>query len=41
MFYLCLAVTFMWVCHLAYLFVVDKEARQLRRRLDAREKISA
>ena len=37
MFYLCLAVTLMWMCHLAYFVVIDRQARQLRHRLDARE----
>lgn len=34
----CLVVGFsvVWVCHFAYLFVIDRQARQLHRRLDAR-----
>jgi hypothetical protein len=41
MFYLCLAFSLVWVCHLAYLLVVDNHLRQLQRRLDARVKASA
>jgi len=36
MFYLCLAISSMWVCHLIYLLMVDVQVRQMRRRLDAR-----
>jgi CcmD family protein len=36
MFYLVLGFCVVWVCHFAYLFVIDRQARQLRRRLDAR-----
>ncbi len=37
MFYLCLAVTVVWTCHLAYLLYLDQQARNLKKRLDARE----
>lgn len=36
MFYLSLGFCVVWVCHLLYLLVIDRQARQLRRRLDAR-----
>ena len=36
MFYLVLGFCVVWVCHFAYLSVLDRQARQLRRRLDAR-----
>jgi hypothetical protein len=29
-----------WACYFAYLYVVDRQVRQLRRRLDARVKAS-
>jgi len=34
--YLVLGFCVVWVCHFAYLFVLDRQARQLGRRLDAR-----
>jgi CcmD family protein len=34
--YLVLGFCVVWACHLGYLFVLDRQARQLRRRLDAR-----
>ncbi len=36
MVYLVLGFCTVWVCHFAYLFVIDRQARQLRHRLDAR-----
>ncbi len=36
MFYLSLGFSAVWICYFAYLYVVDKQVRQLRRRLDAR-----
>ena len=36
MVYLVLGFSVVWVCHFAYLFVIDRQARQLHRRLDAR-----
>jgi len=36
MFYLVLGFCVVWVCHFVYLSVIDRQARQLRRRLDAR-----
>jgi CcmD family protein len=34
--YLVLGFCVVWACHLGYLFILDRQARQLRRRLDAR-----
>ncbi len=34
--YLVLGFCLVWVCHFAYLLVLDRQARQLSRRLDAR-----
>ena len=36
MFYLVLGFCVVWVCHFVYLTVIDRQARQLCRRLDAR-----
>ncbi len=36
MVYLALGFCTIWVCHFAYLFVIDRQARQLDRRFDAR-----
>ncbi len=36
MFYLVLGFCVVWACHLSYLLVVDRQARLLQRRLDAR-----
>ncbi|MHC4083637.1 MAG: CcmD family protein [Planctomycetota bacterium] len=36
MFYLCLAVTVAWLVYFAYLFILDRQVRDLRKRLDAR-----
>ncbi len=36
MFYLVLGFCTVWVCHFAYLLVIDRQVRQLRRRLEAR-----
>jgi CcmD family protein len=41
MLYLSLAFGVVWACYFAYLFVVDRQVRQLHRRLDARTKIGA
>ena len=38
MFYLVLGFCVVWVCHFTYLFMIDRQTRQLRRRLDARIK---
>ncbi len=40
MFYLCLAFSSLWACHLIYLLTVDVQVRQVRRRLDARAEAS-
>ena len=40
MFYLVLGFCIVWVCHFTYLLVIDSQARQLRRRLDARMEAS-
>jgi CcmD family protein len=36
MFYLVSGFCIVWACHFAYLLAIDRQARQLRRRLDAR-----
>lgn len=36
MLYLCLAFTVVSACHLAYLFLIDRQVTTLRRMLDAR-----
>jgi CcmD family protein len=36
MLYLALGFCVIWMCHFAYLLVIDRQARQLHRRLDAR-----
>ena len=36
MFYLVLGFSVVWVCLFGYLYVIDRQARQLQRRLDAR-----
>lgn len=36
MLYLMLGFAIVWVCHFAYLWVIDGQVRQLRRRLEAR-----
>ena len=36
MFFLTLAFCVVWVCHLGYLLVIDRQARLLHRRLMAR-----
>lgn len=41
MFYLSLGFCVVWVCYFAYLYVVDRQVRQLRRRLDARRDASS
>jgi len=41
MFYLVLGFCAVWVCHFAYLSVIDRQVRQLRRRLDARATASS
>ena len=36
MFYLCLAVSVAWLVYFIYLFVLHRQLKDLRRRLDAR-----
>ena len=36
MFYLCLAVSVAWTVYFIYLFTLDRQLKDLRRRLDAR-----
>ncbi|MHC4397472.1 MAG: CcmD family protein [Planctomycetota bacterium] len=36
MFYLCLAVSVAWLVYFVYLFILDRQVRDLRKRLDAR-----
>lgn len=36
MHYLCLGISIAWVTYFAYLFALDHQLRQLKRRLDAR-----
>lgn len=36
MFYLCLSASVAWLIYFAYLFVLDRQIKDLRRRLDAR-----
>ncbi len=36
MFYLCLAVSAAWLVYFVYLFILDRQLRDLSRRLDAR-----
>jgi len=36
MLYLSLGFCIVWVCHFGYLFVIDRQVKQLQRRLDAR-----
>jgi CcmD family protein len=36
MVYLILGFVVVWVCHFTYLFFMDRQVRQLQRRLDAR-----
>ncbi|MHC4160277.1 MAG: CcmD family protein [Planctomycetota bacterium] len=36
MFYLCLATTVAWLVYFVYLFILDRQVRDLRKRLDAR-----
>jgi len=36
MFYLCLAFSLLWLIIFIYLFVLDRQIRDIRRRLDAR-----
>jgi CcmD family protein len=38
--FLALGFCVVWACHLGYLLVIDRQARQLRRRLDARGTVS-
>lgn len=40
MFYVCLAFTLVWVCHGVYLLAIDRQLRQMSRRLDARAEAS-
>ena len=41
MFYLCLAFSCVWACHLAYLLVIDRQIRQIGRRIQARTEASS
>lgn len=41
MFYLVLGFCVVWVCHFVWLLAVDRQARQLRRRLEARATVAA
>ncbi len=41
MFYLSLGFGAVWLCYFAYLYMVDRQVRQLCRRLDARMKASS
>lgn len=36
MFYLCLAFSFMWLINFIYLFTLDRQTRDINRRLNAR-----
>jgi len=36
MFYLSLAFSLVWLCHLAYLLVLDRQLRQMARSMQAR-----
>jgi len=36
MFYLCLAVSVAWLVYFVYLFILDRQLKDLSRRLDAR-----
>ena len=41
MYYLCLGITIAWLTYFIYLFVLDRQLRDLKRRLDARGESSA
>ena len=34
--YLCLGFSVGWICHFAYLFIIDGKTREMRRIMDAR-----
>jgi len=36
MFYVCLAFSFLWLCNFVYLFALDRQIKDVGRRLDAR-----
>jgi len=36
MVYLCLGFSVVWICHFAYLFIIDSKIREMRRIMDAR-----
>ena len=36
MYYLCLGISIAWLAYFIYLFVLDRQLRDLKRRLDAR-----
>lgn len=36
--YLCMVISVGWLCYFVYLFILDTKLRDLKRRLDAREK---
>ena len=41
MFYLAMAFSLAWACHLVYLMAIDRQARQMRRRMQARAEIAS
>ncbi len=41
MLYLSLAFSLVWVCHLAYLLMIDRQVRQMGRRMQARAESSS
>lgn len=41
MFYLSLAFSLVWVCHLVYLLMIDRQVRQIGRRIQARAQASS
>lgn len=41
MFYLVLAFSLAWACHLIYLMAIDRQIRQMRRRMQARAEMAS
>lgn len=39
--YLCLGISIAWLVFFSYLFILDRQMRQLKRRLDARDEAAA
>ena len=39
LFYLCLAVTLTWLCYFVYLFLLNRQINDLKRRLRARDNV--